>query len=140
MMMMPRKRNEFDLFDAMFGDDPFFRRDSSKEMRTDIKEKSDKYLIDIDLPGYDKEDIKIDIQDGYLNVHAETHTENEDEEEKFVRKERFYGECSRSFYVGDNITEEDIRASFRNGTLRIEIPKKEQNEQIPEKKYIQIED
>lgn len=140
MMMIPR-RNEFDLFDAMFGDDSFFRKDSSKLMRTDIKEKSDKYLIDIDLPGYNKDDIKIDIDNGYLNIHAETHTENDEEEEgRYVRKERYFGECSRSFYVGDDITEEDIKASFKNGTLTIEVPKKEAKKAIPEKKYIQIED
>ena len=140
MMMIPRRKNEFDLFDAMFGDDPFFRREPSKLMKTDIKEKSDKYLIDIDLPGYSKEDIKINIEDGYLNIHAETHTENDDEEEeKYVRKERYFGECSRSFYIGDAITEEDIKASFKNGTLTIEVPKKEAKKEIPETKYIQIE-
>lgn len=141
MMMIPRKGNEFDLFDSMFGEDPFFRREPNKLMKTDIKEKKDKYLIDIDLPGYSKEDIKIDIENGYLNIHAETHTENDDEEDsKYVRKERFFGECSRSFYIGDDITEEDIKASFRNGTLTIEVPKKESKKEIPEKKYIQIED
>ena len=113
MMMIPR-RNHFDLFDEMFRD-PFFEGTESKVMKTDIKEKKDKYLIDIDLPGYEKEDIKMEISDGYL------------------------GECSRSFYVGENVKEEEIKAKFKNGTLTIEVPKKEDKKELPEKKYIPIE-
>ena len=141
MMMIPRRKNEFDLLEDVFGVDPFFSEEKSKVMKTDIKEKKDQYLITIDLPGYEKEDIKIHIEDGYITIHAKTSSENEDNEEgKFVRKERFFGECSRSFFVGDDITEEDVRASFKNGTLRIEIPKKEEKKTIPEKKYIEISD
>ena len=97
MMMIPR-RNHFDLFDEMFRD-PFFEGSESKVMKTDIKEKKDKYLIDIDLPGYEKEDIKMEISDGYLTVHASVNKEVDDEKEKgkYVRKERYVGECSRSF-------------------------------------------
>ena len=141
MMMIPRRKNEFDLLDEMFKD-PFFINDGeSKMMKTDIKEKKDKYLIDIDLPGYEKENINIEIEDGYLTVHA-TVSKNTDEKEegKFVRKERFSGECSRSFYVGDEVKEEDIKASFKNGTLKIEVPKKEEKTEKKDKKYIQIED
>ena len=138
MMMIPR-RHDFDLWDEMFKD-PFFTEGESKLMKTDIKEKKDKYLIDIDLPGYEKEGIKIEIQDGYLTVHAKVDKEDDDKEKgKFVRKERYTGECSRSFYVGDNIKEEDIKAKFRNGTLTLEIPKKEDKKELPEKKYIPIE-
>ena len=129
MMMIPRRKNEFDLLDEMFKD-PFFINDGeSKMMKTDIKEKKDKYLIDIE------------IEDGYLTVHA-TVSKNTDEKEegKFVRKERFSGECSRSFYVGDEVKEEDIKASFKNGTLKIEVPKKEEKKEKKDKKYIQIED
>jgi len=139
MMLMPRRRNDFDLLDDVFGMDSFFSDGRNKIMKTDIKEKKDKYLLDIDLPGYDKKDIEISIEDGYLNIHAKTHSENnENEEGKFVRKERFFGECSRSFYIGNDITEEDIKASFRNGILNIEIPKKDINKEIPSKKYIEI--
>lgn len=138
MMMIPR-RHDFDLFDDMFRD-PFFSEGESKLMKTDIKEKKDKYLIDIDLPGYEKDNIKIEIQDGYLTVHASVNKENDDEEKgKYVRKERYAGECSRSFYVGDNIKEEDIKAKFKNGTLTLEIPKKEERKQLPDTKYIPIE-
>ena len=138
MMMIPR-RHDFDLFDDMFRD-PFFNESESKLMKTDIKEKKDKYVVDIDLPGYDKEGIKIEIQDGYLTVHAKVDKEdNEKEKGKYVRKERYMGECSRSFYIGDNIKEEDIKAKFHNGTLTLEIPKKDDPKQLPEKKYIPIE-
>ena len=139
MMMIPR-RNHFDLFDEMFRD-PFFEGTESKVMKTDIKEKKDKYLIDIDLPGYDKEDIKMEISDGYLTVHASVNKEVDDEKEKgkYVRKERYVGECSRSFYVGENVKEEEIKAKFKNGTLTIEVPKKDDKKELPEKKYIPIE-
>ena len=139
MMMIPR-RNHFDLFDEMFRD-PFFEGTESKLMKTDIKEKKDKYLIDIDLPGYEKEDIKMEISDGYLTVHASVNKEVDDEKEKgkYVRKERYVGECSRSFYVGENVKEEEIKAKFKNGTLTIEVPKKDDKKELPEKKYIPIE-
>ena len=142
MMMIPRRR-DFDLFDTMFGDDPFFMGgEPNKIMKTDIKEKKDKYIIAIDLPGYEKGDIKVSIQDGYLNVHAKTSKKNDEKEDdgNFVRRERFFGECSRSFYVGDDIKEEDVKASFKNGTLNLEIPKKEEGKKLPDKKYIEIED
>ena len=140
MMLIPRK-NEFDLFDEMFSDPFFMNNGESKLMKTDIKEKKDKYVLSIDLPGYDKDCIKIDIDNGYLTVHAKTnHNEEEKEEGKYVRKERYMGECSRSFYIGDDIKEEDIKASFKNGTLHIEIPKHEENKQVKEKKYIPIGD
>ena len=96
----------------------------------------------MDLPGYEKDNIKIQIEDGYLSILATANSskdENDDQGE-FVRKERYFGECSRSFYIGDDITEEDIRASFKNGTLKIEVPKKEAKKEIPEKKYIAIDD
>ena len=136
MMMLPR-RNEFNLLDDIFGD---LNYAENKIMKTDIKEHNDKYSIMVDLPGYNKDDIKISIDDGYLTISA---TMNKNEEEKghgkFVRRERYFGECSRSFYVGDDVEVEDIKASFKNGTLNLEIPKKEQK-QVSEKKYVQIED
>lgn len=140
MMMIPRLKNEFDLLGEMFAD-PFFTEHESKIMKTDIKEKTDKYLIGIELPGYQKENIKIDVEDGYLTVHAEINSDNEEKEEgKFVRRERYVGSCSRSFYVGNEVKSEDIKASFKNGILKIEVPKKEYKKELPEKKYIQIED
>lgn len=140
MMMIPRLKNEFDLLGEMFAD-PFFTEHESKIMKTDIKEKTDKYLIGIELPGYQKENIKIDVEDGYLTVHAEINSDNEEKEEgKFVRRERYVGSCSRSFYVGNEVKSEDIKASYKNGILKIEVPKKEYKKELPEKKYIEIED
>ncbi len=139
MMMIPRRKNEFDLLGEMF-EDPFFTENESKIMRTDIKEKKDKYLIDIELPGYQKEDIKIDVEDGYLTVHAETSSNKEEKEDgKFIRKERYVGSCSRSFYVGNEVQNDDVKASFKNGMLKIEIPKKDEKKKLLDKKYIQID-
>lgn len=140
MMMIPRKRNEFDLFDDMFGMDPFFERKETKLMRTDIKEKGNNYIIEVDLPGYEKENIEIEMENGYLKVSAKTskNVDESDEEEKYIHKERYYGECSRSFYVGENLKEEDVKAAFKNGILTLTVPK-EQPKQLEEKKKIQID-
>lgn len=138
MMMIPRRRNDFDLFDEIF-DDPFFSRVDTKLMRTDIKEKKDSYVVNVDLPGYEKEDIKIEINNGYLTVTAErTNSDEEKEEGRYIRKERYSGQCSRSFYVGNNVKDTDVKASFKNGILTLEFPK-EKHEEIEEKKYIPIE-
>ena len=138
MMMIPRRRNDFDLFDEIF-DDPFFSRVDTKLMRTDIKEKKDSYVVNVDLPGYEEEDIKIEINNGYLTVTAEkTNSDEEKEEGRYIRKERYSGQCSRSFYVGDNVKDTDVKASFKNGILTLEFPK-EKHEEIEEKKYIPIE-
>ena len=138
MMLVPR-RNNFDLFDDFFGDDNFFPRKERSLMKTDIREKKDKYIVEVDLPGFDKENIKLSLNNGYLDINAKVNKEEKNEkEERYVRKERFYGECSRSFYVGENITEEDINAEFKNGILKIDIPKKEEQEHKKEIKQIEI--
>lgn len=123
MMMIPR-RKDFDILEDIFKD-PIFNVDESKIMKTDIKEHENNYSIVVDLPGYNKEDIKVSVEDGYLTIHATMNSENEEKEKgKFVRRERYFGECSRSFYVGDDITTEDIKASYKNGSLKLEVPKK----------------
>ena len=141
MMMIPRKRNEFDLFRDFFeGDDFFPVRGQSQIMKTDIKEKKDKYVIEMDLPGYEKENINLSLKDGYLEVSAKVEKEeSSDEHERYVQKERFYGECSRNFYVGEVVEETDIHAEFKNGILSITIPKKEAKKEIPEAKRIEIQ-
>ena len=143
MMLVPRK-NSFDLFDDFFEDEFFPRHEyfSKKErnlMRTDIKENNDKYLLDIDLPGFDKEGINISLENGYLNIAAKVDKKEKNEnDEKMIRQERFFGECSRSFYVGEDIKEEDIHAEFKNGILKIEIPKKQLENKSKEVKQIPI--
>ena len=139
MMLMPRR--DFDLFDDDFFRDDFFKGEKNMLMKTDIKETDNSYVLDIDLPGYNKEDIKVDVTDGYLTINAKTSKENKDEEKgKFVRRERFTGEVSRSFYVGEDIKEDEIKASFKNGILNLEVPKVSPEEKKPEKKYIEISD
>ena len=139
MMLVPR-RNSFDLFDNFFGDDDFFPKKEHHLMKTDIKEKKDKYVIEMDLPGYEKENISLTLKDGYLEISAKVNKEESNEEnEKFVHKERYYGHCSRSFYVGEQIQEEDINAEFKNGILKINISKKPEKKELPEAKHIQIQ-
>ena len=130
MKLVPRNNNlGFSLFDNMFDDmfrDSFFTSsNTTKLMKTDIQEKGDKYILDMDLPGYDKEDIKAQLKDGYLTITAQKNTSNEDKDEKgnYIRRERYCGKCSRSFYVGDSIKEEDIKANFNNGILQLSFPK-----------------
>lgn len=137
MMLVPRRK--YDFFDDFFKD-PFFENQDSSIMKTDIKEKENSYELDVDLPGYKKEDIKMHMEDGYLIINAKTNRENDEKDKngKYIRKERFFGECSRSFYLGNDIKEEDIKANFNNGTLNIEVPKKTQIEKEQEKKYIDI--
>ena len=128
MMLVPRRN--FDLFDDFF-DDASFRKEKNL-MKTDIRELSDRYVVDIDMPGFDKDNISLSLNNGYLEVSASVDKEDNHDDEKFLHRERFYGECSRSFYVGDGIIESDICAEFKNGILKIEIPKKEvkNNDQV----------
>ena len=137
-MLIPR-RNEFDVFDDFFRGDNFFSRRDNSIMKTDIIEKKNEYVIEMDLPGYEKENINIELNDGYLEISAKTvKDENSKESEKYVHKERFFGQCSRNFYLGDSI-EQDIHAEFKNGILKVVIPKKEDNKDLPEVKRIEIE-
>jgi len=135
MMLVPRRN--FDLFDDFF-DDNFFNKKEKNFMKTDIKEKKDKYVIEMDLPGFEKENIKLELNNGYLTITGKQENNIDEEEEKYVHKERFYGECTRSFFVGDNIKEEDIDAEFKNGMLKIDIPKKGEQKEISETKQIEI--
>lgn len=138
MMLIPRRNSGFDLFDDFFKDDDFFSQKSNLLMKTDIKEKKDKYVVEMDLPGYSKDNINIELNNGYLTVSASVSKENtEGEDTKFVRQERFCGECSRSFYVGEDIEKDDIEAGFKDGILTIDIPKKE-TKKIETSKKIEI--
>jgi HSP20 family molecular chaperone IbpA len=126
-----------DAFDDLF-DSPW-TSNTNNIMKTDIREEEKQYLLDIDVPGFAKEDIKISLENGYLTVEATKDQTNEDKDNKgnYLRRERHYGSCSRSFYVGD-IKKENITASFKNGILTLNVPK--QNvEEVEMKKYIEIE-
>ncbi len=137
-MLMPSTfRNN--LFDDFFGS-PFFTKSTDNMMKTDIKETDGGYELTVDLPGLKKEDVKAELNDGYLTISAESSTSNDEKDDngKYICRERYSGSYSRSFYVGDNITEADISAKFENGTLKLDIPKKDA---LPEKekKFIAIE-
>ena len=101
-------------------------------MKTDIKETEDQYVLSIDLPGFKKEDVKIHLKDGYLNVSASSQNEEEEKDGKYLRRERYTGAMTRSFYVGKDLAEEDVKAKFGNGVLTLSLPKEEP-------KYIAIE-
>ena len=146
-MLMPSIFGE-NLFDDFFDDfaRPMRRIASyttptSSSMRTDVREKDDSYELDIDLPGYKKEDVKAELKDGYMTITASHNTDNEtkDEDGKYLRRERYYGSCSRSFYVGEDVTESDIKAKFEDGILQISIPKVDPKPAVDETKVIAIE-
>jgi len=134
--MLATYRNN--IFDDLFNT-PFFTRSEANMMKTDIKEHDGSYELTVDLPGVKKEDIKAELNDGYLTITAENNTSKDEKDEngKYICRERYSGSYSRSFYVGDAVTEEDIKAKFENGTLTLVILKKEAP---PEKqnKYIAI--
>ena len=125
------------LFDDLFTND--FSRNNSV-MKTDIVEKDGNYELDMELPGVKKEDIQMELKDGYLKITANhnSDTEDKDKEGKVIRKERVSGSYSRSFYVGEHVRTEDVKASFGNGELKVTVPK-EAPKQVEENKFIPIE-
>lgn len=134
-MLVPRSQRFFDPFDfSLFPTEP---KATSSLMKTDIKETDKGYELHVELPGFKKDDIQAEIKDGYLTVNAETHNESEDSEGTYLRKERFSGKCSRSFYVGEEIAEDDITATFEDGILKLFVPKQQQPK-IEEGKKISI--
>ena len=118
-----------------------FDRDFSRMMTTDVKETDNAYQLDMNLPGFAKEDIKAELKDGYLTIHAESNSSNDEQDDdgNFIRRERYTGSCSRSFYVGDEVTQDDIHAAFKDGVLSLTVPKKEAIPEKEETKYIAIE-
>ena len=148
-MLMPSIFRE-NLFDDWF-DFPDFRdldrternlygRHADRLMKTDVHEHDDHYEVDIDLPGFAKDEITIELNDGYLTISAAKGLDKDenDKKGKLIRQERYAGAMQRSIYVGENVTEEEIKASFKHGVLSLNIPKKEAKA-VPEKKTIMIE-
>jgi len=127
-----------DPFDALFSNMPAPQA-TPNLMRTDIKENESGYEIVIDLPGFDKENVTAELKEGVLKISAKTSTENEENTGTFLRRERFSGQCSRQFYVGDDVEEADVKARFDNGTLLITVPKKVEQPKLEEARTIQIE-
>ena len=138
------------LFDDFFGfptfpefrniDKALYGKHAAREMKTDVHEHDDHYEVDIDLPGFQKDQIKLELENGYLTVSAAKGLDKDetDKKGKVIRQERYAGALQRSFYVGDNVTEEDIAAKYENGVLKLSVPKKDAPK-LPEKKVIMIE-
>lgn len=137
-MLLARRNN---LFDEFFND-PFFTdtyHNKQSLMKTDIEDDGTNYSIEIELPGYKKEDVRAELKDGYLTIYAETVSENEVKDQKnYIRRERYSGSVKRSFYVGSGLKQEDVKAAFENGILKLVFPK-EAPKQIEENRYIAIE-
>ena len=139
------------LFDDFFDDDfmrfpvwggrnPLYGKHAKNLMKTDVRETEDTYELDIDLPGFKKEEVNLELKDGYLTIQAAKGLDKEEPEKKgkYIRQERYAGACSRSFYVGEHVEPEDIRAKFENGILQISLPKAAKK-QLPKSNVIAIE-
>ena len=138
-MLMPSIFGE-NLLDDFF-DYPFGRSSTFDMMNTDIKDTDAGYEITMNMPGVKKEDVKAELKDGYLTIRATANTSKDEKgsDGRYIRRERYSGSCSRSFYVGEDITQEDIKARFEDGILKVSIPKKEAKPVIEESRYIPIE-
>ena len=123
-------------------DKVLYGKHAKNVMKTDVKETDNSYEVDIDLPGFKKDEITVELDEGYLTISAAKgldQDEKEKESGRYIRRERYAGACSRSFYVGEGVTEEDIKAEFKHGILTLVVPKKEAKPAVEQKKYIAIE-
>ena len=154
-MLMPSIFGE-NLFDDFFNDFPFYDYDkemkntekklygrkASHVMKTDIREMENGYELVVDLPGFTKDEVQATLENGYLTVQAEKGLDKEEKEKEtghYIRKERYAGAMSRSFYVGENVEQEDIKAEFKHGILKLFVPKKEVKPAVEKKNHIAIE-
>ena len=121
-------------------DHKLYGKHAARVMKTDLKEHEDGYELSVDLPGFKKEQIELQLQNGYLTITASKglEEENKDKKGRLVHQERYTGSMTRSFYIGEHLTEEDIKAKFENGVLTLDFPK-EQSIKLPERRTIQIE-
>ena len=151
-MLMPRIFGESlfdDLMDFRFPTEeeffgkrnPLFGKHGKNLMKTDIREKDGSYELDIDLPGFKKDEVKAKLENGFLTISAEKGLDRDqkDKEGRFIRQERYAGAMSRSFYVGDSVKQEDITAKFEDGILRLSVPKQEMKKLENKAQYIAIE-
>lgn len=137
------------LFDEFFDDpfgmvpgsrahDPLYGKHAKNLMKTDIRELENGYEIDMDLPGFKKDEVQVDVKDGYLIVSAAKGLDKEKKDGKYIRKERYAGQCSRSFYVGEGVGAKDVSAKFESGILKLALPKAEQK-RLPTDSSVTIE-
>ena len=148
-MLMPSIFND-NVFDDFF-EFPFYDDKAEKKlyghhaanlMKTDIQEHEDGYTLEMDLPGFKKEEIQIELNNGYMTISAAKGLDEDEKDKKsgkYIRRERYTGSCQRSFYVGEDVTEEDIKAEFKHGILKLFVPKKEAKPAVEQKKYVSIE-
>ena len=148
-MLMPSIFND-NVFDDFF-EFPFYDDKAEKKlyghhaanlMKTDIQEHEDGYTLEMDLPGFKKDEIQIELNNGYMTISAAKGLDEDEKDKKsgkYIRRERYTGSCQRSFYVGEDVTEEDIKAEFKHGILKLFIPKKEAKPAVEQKKYVSIE-
>ena len=148
-MLLPSIFGE-NLFDDMMNFDfdkgfermgrPLYGKHAQNMMKTDVRESEKSYELDIDLPGFSKDEITVQLENGYLSISAAKGLDKDQENKdgKYIRRERYAGSMSRTFYVGDQLTEQDIQAKFENGILQLTVPKKEAK-QVEGHKYIAIE-
>ena len=127
-MMMPQSRN------------PLYGKHAKNLMKTDVRETENSFEVDMDLPGFKKDEVNLELKDGYLTVSADKALDKDEKDNggRYIRQERWSGSCSRSFYVGDAVKSEDVHAKFENGILQIALPKQEQK-QLPSTTAIAIE-
>lgn len=143
-MMLSRRNNGYNLWDDFFND-PFFRNPIGNEktsfMKTDIEDKNNHYLLSVELPGFQKEDIQVELKDGYLTISAQKNENHDEQDDKgnYIRRERYTGSCRRSFYVGDQVRQEDINAGFKDGVLNLSVPKEQPRTIEETKRFIPIE-
>ena len=147
-MMMPSIFGE-NLFDDWMDDfdreffgtrNPLYGKHSKNMMKTDVRETENTYELDVDLPGFKKDEITAELKDGYLTISAAKGLDKDEKDNngKYIRRERYAGAMSRTFYVGDNLTQQDIKAKFENGILKISVPKKDV-QQVAQNNHIAIE-
>ena len=153
-MLMPSIFGE-NLFDEFFNDFPFYddrdMRKTEKKLyggraanliKTDIKELENGYQLEVDLPGFKKDQVRVSLENGYLTIEAAKGLDKDEQEKetgRYIRRERYAGSCSRSFYVGDGVEQEDVKGEFKHGILTLFVPKKEAKPAVEQSKYITIE-
>ena len=126
---------------AFQGRNPLYGKNAKNIMKTDIRETENTYELDVDLPGFKKEEVNVELKDGYMTISAAKGLDKDesDKKGKFIRQERYAGACQRSFYVGEGVKQEDIKGEFKHGILKLVIPKKEEKPEVETSKYISIE-
>jgi len=149
LSMLPSIFGE-NLFDDFFSD-PFemmvptrnalYGKHGKNLMKTDVRETENSYELDIDLPGFKKDEVNVELKDGYLTIKAERKSDDEETNQKgrVIRSERFMGTCQRTFYVGDHVKKEDVAAAYEDGVLKLNVPKKVEQPKVEESHYIDIQ-